>query len=158
MTTTFTNIFRAIPLLLIKFYQKFISPYKGFRCASNVLHKNGSCSGIIFNIIKEKPISQWKSNIKNQFDCCKKAHLTLKSQCNHKNNCNKEEKQEDIETNKSKRKNKDSLTFDCASDAVCCSIENGGVSCLRGLKPSSKKCDDCVPDFNCSECGVSSCL
>lgn len=155
MTTTFTNIFRTIPLLLIRFYQKFISPHKGFRCASNVLHKNGSCSGIIFNIIKEQPISQWKSNIKNQFNCCKEAHLTLKSQCNHQKN---KEEQEDIDTNKNKRKNKDSSTFDCISEAACCSAEHGASGCLRSLKPSTKNCDNCVPDLDCSDCGVASCL
>tara|TARA_Y100001960_G_scaffold328546_1_gene417599 strand:+ start:24010 stop:24465 length:456 start_codon:yes stop_codon:yes gene_type:complete len=151
MTTTLTNIFRTIPLLLIRFYQKFISPHKGFRCASNVLHKNGSCSGIIFNIIKEQPISQWKSNIKNQFNCCKEANLTLKSQCNHQNDKKEQE-------NDNKNKKKKNSTLDCTSDLACCSAETGISNCFRSFKPNTKNCDDCTPDLDCGSCGVDSCI
>lgn len=72
-----TYIIKFFPLLAIKIYQKFISPHKGFSCASNVLHKNGSCSGVIFNIINTKPIGQWKSLTKGQFGQCKSASITI---------------------------------------------------------------------------------
>lgn len=184
MITTLTYSFRVIPLLLIRFYQKFISPYKGFRCASNVLHKNGSCSGIIFKIIQEEPISDWRKKIKSQFDCCREANLTLKNQCQHNiqkstvehnEEENKKDNEEKDNYTKQKRNEKyfssnkkDSTTGECFAEAACCSAEHGAGSCLRGLRPSkkscddclpsSKNCDDCMPNMECSECGVSSCL
>lgn len=132
MKTTFTNIFKTIPLLLIKFYQKFISPHKGFRCASNVLHKNGSCSGVIFNIINTQPIGQWRSLIKGQFAKCKHASITIQEE----NNKKKEE---------NKRKNKESNCTDTI-DLACCVGDS--ASCLgRGLGRKA----DCAPD--CADIG-----
>jgi hypothetical protein len=67
-------------LFSIRLYQKYISPHKGFLCASNVLHKDGSCSGKISEIIKNSPIKSWKNLIKKQFDTCKNANITIKNE------------------------------------------------------------------------------
>jgi hypothetical protein len=68
---------RTFCTLSIKFYQKFISPHKGFVCACNVLHKNGSCSKHIMDIVKTRPILHWNQLIRQQFSVCKQANTTL---------------------------------------------------------------------------------
>ena len=137
-----TTILKFFPLLMIKFYQKFISPHKGFRCASNVLHKNGSCSGVVFNIINTKPIGQWRGLIKGQFGKCKHASITIQEEENKKREEDKRRKKENKE-----------CTKEAIADAFCCAGENS-TSCLgRGL---GKKMD-CTPD--CGDCvDVGSCF
>ncbi|MEM5550874.1 membrane protein insertion efficiency factor YidD [Pseudoalteromonas neustonica] len=44
---------KYLALLLIRFYQKRISPYKGFRCAHAALHQGVSCSEAVKHIIEE---------------------------------------------------------------------------------------------------------
>lgn len=98
---------RSFCSLSIKFYQKFISPHKGFVCACNVLHKNGSCSKHIMDIANTKPLLQWRSLIKNQFSACKSANIILINQNN-------------------KNKNKKNSCSDLSCDAIDCGFD----SCL----------------------------
>lgn len=68
------------PLLcLIIFYQKYLSPKKGFICAYGALHKNGSCSEMIYEIVKTKPFYQLPRLIINQFRNCSLAYQTFNS-------------------------------------------------------------------------------
>jgi hypothetical protein len=103
---------RAFFALSIKFYQKFISPHKGFVCASNVLHKNGSCSKRIMDIVKTRPIFHWKSLIKEQFSVCKQANTAL---------INKREENNDPERNKNNK----------GSNLGCEAL--GCLGCLEGI-------------------------
>lgn len=68
---------RKIIVTLIVFYQKCISPYKGFRCAYAALHHGDSCSMAIRKIIEADGVAGgWKS-IKHQFYLCSLAHDAL---------------------------------------------------------------------------------
>jgi putative component of membrane protein insertase Oxa1/YidC/SpoIIIJ protein YidD len=142
------NPLRFIPLLMIKFYQKFLSPYKGFSCASNVLHKNGSCSGLIFSIIKTQPILKWKGLIKSQFTSCKHASITI-----NKENEEKKRKDQNKDKDKDKKDNKNDCFDEVKAEGICC-IGESSVNCLgKGL---SKKLN-CLPD--CGDCAdVGSCF
>lgn len=44
----------TLALLFIRFYQRFISPRKGFRCAHAAFFGGASCSGAIYNLILER--------------------------------------------------------------------------------------------------------
>ncbi len=67
---------RAI-IALIVFYQKYISPYKGFRCAYAMLHCGDSCSRVIRKIVEvDGVVGGWKS-IKRQFFLCSLAYDSL---------------------------------------------------------------------------------
>jgi putative component of membrane protein insertase Oxa1/YidC/SpoIIIJ protein YidD len=68
---------RMTTALGIKFYQRFLSKRKGFKCAHGVLHQDGTCSSIILNIVKENPINKWKKLILSQFNSCKLAKITI---------------------------------------------------------------------------------
>jgi hypothetical protein len=68
---------RFIAIAGINFYRKHLSHRKGFKCAHNGLHKNGSCSTRILSIVKESKLSQWRNLIKQQFSSCRSANITL---------------------------------------------------------------------------------
>jgi putative component of membrane protein insertase Oxa1/YidC/SpoIIIJ protein YidD len=73
---------RAI-IALIVFYQKYISPYKGFRCAYAALNHGDSCSRAIRKIIEvDGIVGGWK-RIKSQFFMCSLAYDTLLEEKNN---------------------------------------------------------------------------
>lgn len=63
---------------LIQFYQKYISPYKGFRCAHGAYYGGDSCSGAVSKIIRRKGLINGFQAIKNQFSRCSHAYSKLK--------------------------------------------------------------------------------
>ena len=85
---------RIIFLNLISFYQKFISPHKGYSCAYGVLHQNGSCSSRVYSIIKTSEQQSIIPEISAQFIACKDAHFALSFEKNKKKN-----KKDDTEGN-----------------------------------------------------------
>lgn len=58
---------------LITFYQRFISPYKGFRCAHNVKHQTGSCSYAVKALISEYGLISALPFIRSRFRACQHA-------------------------------------------------------------------------------------
>jgi len=68
---------RKICIALIDFYQRFVSPYKGFKCAHHTLHQSGSCSHAVKNLIDQKGL--WKAwpAIKSRFRECSNAYQVL---------------------------------------------------------------------------------
>ncbi|PWF49224.1 membrane protein insertion efficiency factor YidD [Massilia glaciei] len=56
MHKTFSNpidsVLRALALGLIRFYRRFISPYKGFRCAYCAMTGNASCSTLGYRAVR----------------------------------------------------------------------------------------------------------
>ena len=73
-------------LSAIQFYQKFISPKKGFRCAYGVLNNTHGCSGSVKAIIESKGLINGFSDIKGQFSACKQASEELKQRKKKKKN------------------------------------------------------------------------
>ena len=63
---------------LIHFYQKYISPYKGFRCAHGAYYGGDSCSGAVSKIIRRKGLINGFTAIKNQFRRCSHAYMKIK--------------------------------------------------------------------------------
>lgn len=62
---------------LISFYQKRISPHKGFCCAHRVLHKGDSCSEYTKKQILEKGLFVSFKTIKQRFNDCRSAANTI---------------------------------------------------------------------------------
>jgi len=68
---------KHLVILLIVFYQKVISPYKGFRCAYAVLHGGDSCAEAVKKIVlAQGPVGGY-SDIRARFRACKEANETL---------------------------------------------------------------------------------
>ncbi|WP_194207514.1 membrane protein insertion efficiency factor YidD [Superficieibacter sp. 1612_C1] len=66
-------------LKLIAFYQRVISPRKGYRCAYGVLHNTHGCSGAVKHIIQQKGIIAGWSDIRQRFADCHEAAQTLRA-------------------------------------------------------------------------------
>ncbi len=62
---------------IIQFYQKHISPYKGFRCAHGAYYGGDSCSGAVSKIIRRKGLINGFEAIKNQFRRCSHAYKNM---------------------------------------------------------------------------------
>lgn len=61
----------------IRFYQRFLSPLKGFRCAFGVYHDGDSCSEVIRKEIMRQGIFRAVPIAKEQFSKCKEAKYEL---------------------------------------------------------------------------------
>ncbi|WP_020558525.1 membrane protein insertion efficiency factor YidD [Thiofilum flexile] len=124
----------------IDFYQRFISPYKGFRCAHAVLHRGDSCSQAVKKLIAEHGVWQSRALIRARFMECRVAFELLKQ-------APLLSTRED-EDNKREKVCKDYLT-DCASE-IDCEVVGNLIS-----KPKNLDCmpDICVPDIcSCGSC------
>jgi len=64
---------RKLFVYLISFYQKRISPHKGFSCAHSGLHKGDSCSEYSKKQIHEKGVFASIKDIRLRFDECRDA-------------------------------------------------------------------------------------
>lgn len=62
----------------ISFYQRFISPHKGYRCAHAVLHQGTSCSHAVKLMIAEQGVWQSWASIQQRFAECRAAALVLR--------------------------------------------------------------------------------
>ena len=68
---------KTLVIALIICYQKFISPYKGFRCAHAVLHRGDSCSEAVKKIVRDKGPFGGCQDIRARFRACKDANEVL---------------------------------------------------------------------------------
>ncbi len=59
-----------LALGLITLYQRFLSPYKGFRCAAGAYYRTGSCSNVVRQIVREHGLLGGLGRIRRQFTRC----------------------------------------------------------------------------------------
>ena len=63
---------------LILFYRRYISPYKGYRCAHDYLYCAGSCSDWSLEVLKTKGTSYFFSNFYGRLIECHEAYEKIK--------------------------------------------------------------------------------
>ena len=61
----------------IRAYQRWLSPYKGFRCAHHALHRQGSCSNFGLGVFQAHPFGQAWGLLRQRFQECRHAYLVL---------------------------------------------------------------------------------
>jgi len=71
---------KSFCLLLIRFYQSFLSPIKGFNCAHHRLHKGDTCSNAVKNIIIDNALRDVPTLVRARFEECKYASFELAQQ------------------------------------------------------------------------------
>ncbi|MEM1426302.1 MAG: membrane protein insertion efficiency factor YidD [Cyanobacteria bacterium P01_H01_bin.130] len=67
------RLFRRILIRSIGFYQRRLSPYKGFSCAYRVLHRTHSCSQATQEILRDHSLVEALPRIRHQFCQCRDA-------------------------------------------------------------------------------------
>ncbi len=119
------NQIQEILIFVIRLYQKYISPYKGFQCAHACLYNDASCSDAVITIIESNGLIMSLDKIKARFKACREAYLILSQKnMNHKDKPNK--------------KNKNNW-YDCCDPSPACDM----AECVSGRK----HCD--LPDLPC---------
>lgn len=66
-------------ILGIGFYQRFLSPYKGFSCAHRVLHGGASCSGAVKALVRDQGLLRGWEAIRERFADCGAAAAVLRA-------------------------------------------------------------------------------
>ena len=65
---------------LISFYQRYISPHKGFRCAHRVYHGGQSCSGYAKTVVQQHGLGAAIPLIRQRFSACGQAARMMRSE------------------------------------------------------------------------------
>lgn len=73
MTPTSAVALDASVLSVIGFYQRWLSPYKGFRCAHAALYGGESCSAAVARLIGEQGLASSVSAVRARFQACRGA-------------------------------------------------------------------------------------
>ncbi|MBP0021586.1 MAG: membrane protein insertion efficiency factor YidD [Cyanobacteria bacterium SBLK] len=136
---------------LIRSYQKFLSPYKGFSCAHRTLYGGESCSQYVKKTLLEQDLRSAIALSRQRFTDCKTAKIILRS--------------EELEQKKKKRKQShpNNSSDGCIDFADCsCSLLEfgGGENCNNPFSDCGNTGDcggnfDCTPD--CGNCDCSGC-
>ncbi len=102
-------------------YQRYISPYKGFRCAHSVLHGGTGCSGFAKHAIIESGFWGAIPDIRQRFRDCRSASETLRAACPVHS-----QRADDDEDDKNRKKRRQ------RSDDACDCYEGVAAGCLGG--------------------------
>lgn len=97
---------KSISIVCIEFYQKNISPHKGFRCAHAALYQENSCSAAIKEIIEVNGLIGGYRLIRQRLNDCKQAYAQLRYE----------------EGNASNKKDDDKWHVDCCDPATACEV------------------------------------
>ncbi len=73
-----TSLTTSLFVWLIGLYQKYVSPYKGFRCAHRVRHGGLSCSEAVRAIVLEEGLWCGRSQIRQRFQDCRAVAMVLR--------------------------------------------------------------------------------
>lgn len=124
---TLEQMTKQTGVVLIRSYQKYLSPHKGFSCAHRVLYGGDSCSQYVKNMLIEQDLRSAISVSRQRFSACKTAKIILRA--------------ETLEEKRRREQNNSQWN---------CSCSPGG--CLDECIPD---CDDlgcepdCEPDCDC---------
>ena len=129
------SIWDKIAIALVSLYQRYLSPYKGFRCAHKTLYGGTSCSQYFQMVVREKGLVAAIPKFQQRLLDCKQANVLIHAQDNSEE--------------KTKKKKKDRF-FDCN----CCYFPTGGDSSGEGGFCDTPDCGfdfgNCdMPDCNC---------
>ncbi len=114
---------RFIAVFLIVLYQRYISPYKGFRCAHALRNAGPSCSAAVRDIVERDGLWRGWPQIRRRFAECRAAAREL---------------QEEREERKRRRRRQAEdcdwcdvgcLPLDVAECADCSAVDCGGADC-----------------------------
>jgi putative component of membrane protein insertase Oxa1/YidC/SpoIIIJ protein YidD len=70
-------LLNQIAIKAIRLYQQYLSPRKGYCCAHNVLHQNGSCSSWAIEVIETKGALAMVSQFGSRMAECNEASKVL---------------------------------------------------------------------------------
>ena len=148
-----------LALLGIGGYQRWLSPYKGYRCAYSVAHGGTGCSGYVKAVIAEQGMWSGLPKIRARFRACKATAMAMN-----------EENSRQTELNRKGRRWRDELKecacLGCLSVPVCAggasgdpvdTVPTAAADASSACSPPAA-CDaapgcDIAPSCDCGGCG-----
>jgi len=61
-------------------YRRWLSPVKGFRCAPQAVHGQGSCSQYALTVLQAHPFGPARALLRDRFQACAEAYRLYKSE------------------------------------------------------------------------------
>lgn len=116
---------KSVLVFAIRLYQRYLSPHKGFCCAHAYVHGGSSCSQAVIDILNEQGVYGSYHSIRQRFQDCKQAYLSVKRK--------KSKKRSKSSQNKASKRNRDNDACDCVP-----------LECLPSPSTKSEACD-CLP-------------
>lgn len=80
ITSYVSSLTKMIVVFLISFYQRFLSPLKGFSCAYRVYHDSPSCSAYVKQVFLEQDFKVAIAMANQRFGECEEANRLLQAQ------------------------------------------------------------------------------
>jgi len=77
---TLERMTKQTGVVLIRGYQKYLSPHKGFCCSHRVLYGGDSCSQYVKNLLIEQDLKSAISLSRQRFRNCKTAKIILRAE------------------------------------------------------------------------------
>ena len=114
-------------------YQRYISPYKGFRCAHAVLHDGPGCSGYAKEALRARGFLAAIPLVRARFRDCRAAYEALR------------ESRDETLGQRTRRYGKD--LRDTCCDAV---VSESCGTCTGG---GTRSAHHCIPDCDICSCG-----
>lgn len=74
-----TAVLNPIAVTAIRLYQRYLSRYKGFRCAHRALHHKWSCSEFGRRAFARYPWLTAHALLQRRFDACKRAYAAVRN-------------------------------------------------------------------------------
>lgn len=71
------SLLDATALLAIRFYQRWLSPHKGFCCAHAAVHGGLTCSAAVAQIVHEHGVLGGRLHVKARFTACRAAYRLI---------------------------------------------------------------------------------
>ena len=128
-----TSLTTSLFVWLIGLYQKYVSPYKGFRCAHRVRHGGLSCSEAVRAIVFDEGLWCGRSRIRQRFQDCRSASLSLRTErAMMSEMCSGEETDEEQRGDRATQSNQPQQeTPEFLGEICCCACipECGGAVC-----------------------------
>ena len=168
------NLINNSILFIVRGYQLYISPHKGFSCAYKKLHNEQSCSSYFYTCVDRYDLNTASTMLQQRFKECNQANQVLNSQANQKKkqNSKKQSKENDSscccsgEVNQqkkpnpkkrtSKKKNREGIDPNDVYD--CCSLDYFPI-CGCGdadyVAYDSQSC--CGDTSDCGSCDTGGC-
>ena len=126
----------SVAALLIRLYQKYISPRKGFRCAHRVLHGGPSCSEFARLYVQQHSVWAMFPALRARFRECRMAKETLAA--------------DGVVGTQNTKKDPTPLWCD-----LCGGVADAGTCCGTGTADAASGCD--AGPVNACECPCGGC-
>ncbi len=145
-------------------YQRFISPYKGFRCAHAVRHGGAGCSGYAKHAIRDHGLWGAIPAIRQRLRDCRAAYEALRAECTCRANAHDESEREKVQRIRGRNARKKQNRSDYCNCADCTGASIGGCGGPGRAAATNKGCDinPCDGDvgiggFDCASCDCGGC-